>query len=154
MAKMLAAFRLFIAFLLGLLFGVIGTVVMITQQWGVSDFVVSATPQVKELREGLARVEGERDQMTRRLESVAGVLQQVEKRYDDLGRRFESLEAQQRGRSAAPRTPAPPPAAQGAAPSPGSPSSGASSSGSSSGAPSSGAPSAGTPAPGSDVPGT
>ncbi len=106
MAKLLAGFRLFVAFLLGLLLGVIGTVVMITQQWGIGDFVVSATPQVKELREGLARVESERDGMTRQLEGVTAVLQQVQKRYEDLGRRFESLEAVLR--SPRPAMPGPP----------------------------------------------
>jgi hypothetical protein len=106
MEKLLSAFRLFVAFLLGLLFGAIGTLVMLSQGWGISEFVVLATPQVKELREGLARVESERNDMTRQLENVTSVLQHVEKRYEDLGRRFESLEAAlQSPRAPAPRQP-------------------------------------------------
>jgi hypothetical protein len=92
MAKLMAAVRLLVAFVLGLLLGGIGAVVMITQQWGVSDFFVSATPQVKELRDGLARSEMQRDEMTKKLESVTSVLQQVEDRYEELGKRFDSIE--------------------------------------------------------------
>lgn len=92
MAKLMAAVRLLVAFVLGLLLGVIAAVVMITQQWGISDFIVSATPQVKELRDGMARAEMQRDEMTKKLESVTSVLQQVEDRYEDLGKRFDAIE--------------------------------------------------------------
>jgi hypothetical protein len=100
MAKLVAALRLLLTFVLGGLVGAITLVVLISQETGVGNFIVAATPQVKELRAGLERVEGQRDEMTRRLENLATVLQQVEKRYEELGKRFEAFEAAQPRRPA------------------------------------------------------
>ena len=110
MAKLLTALRMFITFIFGVLIGGIGMVFLITSGYGIGDFVVSGTPQVKELRQGLARVETQRDNMTRRLEGLGSVLQQVEKRYDELGRRFDSLELTLRREAQATHRPAANPA--------------------------------------------
>jgi len=102
MGRLVSAFRLFISFVLGVLIGAIGLVVLISQETGVGNLVIAATPRVKDLQAGVERVEAQRDEVTRRLEKLAGVLEQVERRYEELGRRFEAMEAAVRGRSQAP----------------------------------------------------
>jgi len=128
MTKLLAAFRLAIAFVLGGLIGAIALAVLMSRDTGVGNLVIAATPHVKDLKAGLERVELQRDDVTRRLERLSAVLDQVEKRYEELGRRFETMEAamQQRGqipggpaRQFPPLSPpAPPPAPGGGATNP------------------------------------
>jgi hypothetical protein len=99
MTKLLAALRLVVAFVLGVLAGAVGLAILVSRDTGVGNLVIAATPHVKDLKAGLERVEMQRDDVTRRLERLSALLEQVEKRYEELGRRFETMEAavQQRG---------------------------------------------------------
>ena len=126
MTKLVAALRLVVAFILGVLIGAIGLAVLMSRDTGIGNLVIAATPHVKDLKAGLERVEMQRDEVTRRLERLSAVLEQVEKRYEELGRRFEAMETalQQRGpmpgppaRPLPPSPPAPaPPAGVGGSP--------------------------------------
>ena len=111
MTRVLAALRLVVAFVLGLLVGAIGLAVLMSRDTGIGNLVIAATPHVKDLKAGLERVEMQRDEVTRRLERLSAVLEQVEKRYEELGRRFEAMETalQQRGQTPAARPLPPPP---------------------------------------------
>ena len=93
MEKLRAGFRLFVAFVLGALVGVIGTGVVISSGYGIGDLFVAAAPQVKALQRDLEEARSHRDSVTLRFEQLASQLEQVEARYGDLGRRLESIEA-------------------------------------------------------------
>ena len=93
MTKLVVVFRLFIAFILGALIGILGTVGTAYFYPQVTDTFIVKSPGVEQLRRDLDTVVAQRDEVTRRLEKLASVLEQVERRYEDLGRRFDAIEA-------------------------------------------------------------
>jgi hypothetical protein len=93
MAKFIAAMRMFLAFIFGLLVGVLSVVGALYFYPDVTDSFVAKSPNVQAMRRDLESVVSQRDEMTRRLEKVTALLEQVEKRYADLGQRFEAIEA-------------------------------------------------------------
>jgi len=112
MAKLVTALRLLVAFVLGALIGILGTVSTAYFYPDVTDSFIAKSPGVEQLRRDLDTVVAQRDDMTRRLEKLASLLEQVERRYSDLGERFSAIEAGARGASSAPAKqpmqPAPP----------------------------------------------
>ena len=112
MEKLRAGFRLVVAFVLGALLGVIGTVVAINSGHGIGDSFIRGAPLVKALQSDLDEARSHRDSVTRRFEQLASQLEQVEKRYGDLGRRLELIESGvHRTGQARPSAPAPTPEA-------------------------------------------
>ncbi len=103
MAQLMVVFRLFIAFILGALIGILGTVGIAYFYPQVTDTFIVKSPGVEQLRRDLDTVVAQRDDVTRRLEKLSSVLEQVERRYEDLGQRFDAMEAGIR------RSPEPPP---------------------------------------------
>ena len=93
MEKLRAGFRLFVAFVLGAVLGVIGTVVVINSGHEIGDSFIRGAPLVKALQSDLDEARSHRDSVTRRFEQLASQLEQVEKRYGDLGRRLELIES-------------------------------------------------------------
>ena len=92
MAKFFAAMRLLLAFIFGLLVGVLSVVGALYFYPDVTDSFVAKSPNVQAMRRDLESVVSQRDEMTRGLERVTALLEQVEKRYADLGQRFEAIE--------------------------------------------------------------
>jgi hypothetical protein len=97
MAKLVTVLRLLVAFVLGALIGILGTVGTAYFYPDVTDSFIAKSPGVEELRRDLDTVVAQRDDMTRRLEKLASLLEQVERRYADLGQRFSAIEASGRG---------------------------------------------------------
>jgi hypothetical protein len=108
MEKLRAGFRLFVAFVLGALLGVIGTVVVINSGNEIGDSFIRGAPLVKSLQRDLDEARSHRDSVSRRFEQLASQLEQVEKRYGDLSRRLELIESGlHRTGQAKPSAPAP-----------------------------------------------
>jgi len=93
MEKLRATFRLFVAFVLGALLGVIGTVIVINSGHEIGDSLIAGAPRVKALQRDLDEIRSHRDSVTLRFEKLVSQLEQVESGYQDLRRRFESIEA-------------------------------------------------------------
>ena len=103
MAKLLAAVRIVVAFVLGALVGVLGTVGTIYfYRDAVAQTFMASTPGVEELQRRLHDVEAQRNTLTRRREDVSGGLERVEKRDDEVRARWASIEGALRSQARRP----------------------------------------------------
>ena len=87
--------KVLVGFLIGFILGVGGTVFMVAT--GTGNYLIAANPRVQELEAKIREVEGERAFVTRRLEEVAKLTERMATRFEELQRRFESIEGVRAG---------------------------------------------------------
>ena len=95
--------RFIIGLLLGLLLGIGGTAAFLITAGG-GDYLIVASPRVRELEASLKNVDQDRQWLRARLEESNESLAKLESRFSGLAARFESMAA---GGAAEPATPAP-----------------------------------------------
>lgn len=83
--------RFLFGLLLGAIVGAVGTAYFFSTGGG--DHLVAASPRVLRLEEDLRRVTQEREQIAKRLEDTAVLMEKMTARFTDLERRFQSLES-------------------------------------------------------------
>lgn len=99
--------RFIIGLLLGLLIGIGGTAAFLITAGG-GDYLIVASPRVKELEGALKNVDQDRQWLRARLAEANDSLAKLESRFSALAARFESMAATQGG-AAAPSATAPVP---------------------------------------------
>ncbi len=82
--------RFLFGFLLGVIVGAVGTTYFFSSGGG--DQLVAASPRVLRLEEDLRRVTQEREQIAKRLEDTAALMEKMTTRFTDLEHRFQTLE--------------------------------------------------------------
>ena len=107
--------RFIIGLLLGLLIGIGGTAAFLITAGG-GDYLIVASPRVKELEGALKNVDQDRQWLRSRLAEANDSLAKLESRFSGLAARFESMAATQGGGAAAPAPSPAPEAAAGSAP--------------------------------------
>lgn len=106
--------RFIIGLLLGLLIGIGGTAAFLITAGG-GDYLIVASPRVKELEGALKNVDQDRQWLRSRLAEANDSLAKLESRFSGLAARFESMAATPGGVAAAPAPEATPVSAPGAA---------------------------------------
>ncbi len=106
--------RFIIGLLLGLLIGIGGTAAFLITAGG-GDYLIVASPRVKELEGSLKNVDQDRQWLRSRLAEANDSLAKLESRFSALAARFESMAAGQQGGGSV-ATPAMPEATPGSAP--------------------------------------
>lgn len=98
--------RFIIGLLLGLLIGIAGTAAFLITAGG-GDYLIVASPRVKELEGSLKNVDQDRQWLRSRLAEANDSLAKLESRFSALAARFESMAASQPGSGSTAPTPAP-----------------------------------------------
>ena len=91
MTKEVRVLRFLFGLLLGAIIGAVGTAYFFSVGGG--DHLVAASPRVLRLEEDLHRVTQEREQIAKKLEDTATLMEKMTTKFTDLERRFQTLES-------------------------------------------------------------